>query len=277
MKELILKVIIRIFNKVDYIFNEFISFVISRQILYKINFYFYKKILIGIGINLNYDIYKSGEYEFLNSYLKTIKEPIVFDVGANIGDYSRAIKKINKDAVIYAFEPHPINFNKLKENMKSYDGISLVNKGLGKEKGNLYIYDYKNNDGSPRASIYKEVIEFMYGSSTVKHEIELDTIDNFLEKNRINKIDLLKIDTEGNELDVLRGALKSINNGYINVIQFEFNYTNIIPRNFLYDFFIILKDYDLYRLLRKGMVKLKNEPYNEIFLFQNIVAIKKSI
>lgn len=78
-------------------------------------------------------------------------------------------------------------------------------------------------------------------------------------------------------MDVIKGGLNAINNGLIDVIQFEFNYTNIISHSFLYDFFNLLTNYDFYRILRKGIVKIANIPFNEIFLYQNIIAIRKNL
>lgn len=274
------KKLIRYLNKLLKVINskvdEIISLLFARSLFYKINFFIYKKVLISIGINLPYDIHKSGEYEFLNSYLKNLENPIVFDVGANIGGYSMDLKKINKNAIIYAFEPHFKNFKLLQDNLINFKDIYLYNIGLSSEKTKLKIYDYKNMDGSPRASVYKDVIEFMYGSETVEYEIEVNTIDNFVNIMKIKKIDLLKIDVEGHELDVLKGALNTINNGLIDIIQFEFNYTDIISHSFLYDFFKLLPNYEFYRLLRKGKIHIENVAYNEIFLYQNIIAIKKN-
>lgn len=76
----------------------------------------------------------------------------------------------------------------LKNNLNDIQNIFLKNIGLGKEKNKLYIYDYKNNDGSPRASIYKDVIEFMYSSETTRHDIEIDTLDNFVYYYNIKKL-----------------------------------------------------------------------------------------
>jgi hypothetical protein len=88
---------------------------------------------------------------------------------------------------------------------------------------------------------------------------------------------LLKIDTEGNELDVLRGAINSINQKKIKAIHFEFNEMNVISRVFFRDIYLMLKDYKLYRLLPYGMTEINvySPLFCEIFAYQNIVAILK--
>lgn len=64
-------------------------------------------------------------------------------------------------------------------------------------------------DGSEHASLYEEVIQSIHGHKAVQHEIVLTTIDAFVEKNKIEHIGLLKIDTEGNKFNILVGAEKN--------------------------------------------------------------------
>ena len=176
---------------------------------------------------------------------------------------------------IYAFEPHPVAFNKLEEAASVHHFIP-VQKGAGETALTTYIYDYVENKGSEHASMYKEVIADFRKSEVEEIPIDLTTIDEFIEDNRLSKIALLKVDTEGNELNVLKGARKAIDEGMINVIQIEFNEMNVISRTFFKDIIDILPGYDFYRLLPDGLKALGE--YNvaafEIFAFQNIVAIK---
>lgn len=276
LKRKLIKLIRKIHNYIIYSFNNIFSFLFSRQILYTFNSYLYKYGLIGMGVNLDYNIKRSGEYKLLKKLLALYDNPIVFDVGANTGKYALTVKDITSNANIYAFEPHPINYKEL-EIIGNKHGINTYNLGLGEKLGVLKLYDYVIKDGSPRASIYEEVIKHMYGSDSISHEIQISTVDDFVSNHNINYINLLKIDVEGHELSVIKGARKSIENNIIEVIQFEFNYTNIISRTYLYDFFKLLPNYNLYRLLRSGMIKIDNTPYNEIFLYQNIIAIREDL
>ena len=87
----------------------------------------------------------------------------------------------------------------------------------------------------------------------------------------------MKIDVEGNELSVLQGAKRLIEEGKIKIIQFEFNWINVYSKVFMEDFRELLKDYDLYRLLPRGLLKIdfSKKTYYEIYNFQNILAINK--
>ena len=97
-----------------------------------------------------------------------------------------------------------------------------------------------------------------------------------MQKNNISTIDLLKIDTEGFELEALEGAKQLLSENRISMIQFEFNEVNIIKRRFLKDFNTILTGFDFYRLDENKLIPLNEwQPIHEIFMFQNILAIRK--
>lgn len=247
----------------------------------KFLFPFYQKIfkltLRGMGV-LNYENDKvTGEDFFLRRLFKGDSEYVVLDVGANVGRYANKIKSISPSAKIYAFEPNKEAFKLLRYEALKY-GYFVFNLACGEAEGlaKLYYYAGKQND-SEYSSLYKEAIDKISSDSLIRQDVEITTIDQFVKKNGIIKINLLKIDTEGNELKVILGAKESIQKGMIEIIQFEFNEMNIISRVFFKDFSEQLSNYEFYRLLPDGLIKLC--PYKpllcEIFAFQNIVAIYK--
>lgn len=253
------------------------QFLFARKAFYKFNKGLYYLSLRGLGI-LNYESHKlSGEQAFIESYFSTLKEGVVLDVGASIGNYSKHILKISPDIQIYAFEPHPITYKKLTMSVvtKNFHPFNLA---VGSKNSELQLYDYEDQDGSSHASIYKEVIESIHEGRAVKHDIKVIRLDNFLKEHSIDSIDLLKIDTEGNELNALKGLGNWISQGKIRAIHFEFNEMNVISRSFFKDFWDILPNYNFYRMIRDGLVPI--EQYNpldcEIYAFQNIVALIKN-
>ncbi|MDD5363586.1 MAG: FkbM family methyltransferase [Ignavibacteria bacterium] len=238
------------------------------------NRYLYTLSLKGLGVNNYESEYYSGESYFLNR-LKINKNDVIFDVGANVGNYANHIQNLFPESRIFSFEPHPKIFVTLKDNCKNID---LFNFGFGNEEKELLLYDYKEEaEGSEHASLYKDVFDKIYKKETTSFNIKIRTIDNFVKENNIENITLLKTDTEGNDFAVLQGAKDSINNNIIDIIHFEFNSMNTSSRIFFKDFFYYLQNYNMYRLLPKGVIKIDNyEPvYNEIFGYQNIVSIRK--
>ena len=220
----------------------------------------------------------SGEDFFLKKVSAVLNDSVIVDVGANIGDYSNKARNFASTAIIYAFEPHPQTFEKLYLEA-TQNKYTALNQACSDESGMLKLYDYEDrNNGSPHASLHREVIETIHKSASKSLEVNVITIDEFRENYKIDNIRLLKIDTEGNELKVLKGAKRTISQQLIDIIHFEFNEMNIVSKVFFKDFYHILNNYSFYRLLPDGLVYLGeyNPVYYEIFAYQNIIAINKN-
>src|SRR6185503_7130533 len=105
------------------------------------------------------------------------------------------------------------------------------------------------------------------------------TIDGYCAKQGIKRIHFLKIDVEGHELEVLRGANALLQSNGIDFIQFEFSAAHIDARVFFRDFHNLLKTrYQIYRVLQNGLARIKE--YNpEMELFKratNYLAVGKT-
>lgn len=238
--------------------------------------------LLQIGASTNVYLDNGREFLFLNHTIAKLfannENPVFFDVGANIGDYTIAINKNIPHARIFSFEPVLITFEQLAKNVGSK--AHLYNIGLGDTPGKGLMFNSANETISEVATMYKDaLVEVFKNINEIESvEFDIDTIDNFCSANNIRNIDFLKIDVEGNELAVLQGASKMLANEGIQVIQFEFNSHNVYSRVFLRDFYLLLKSFHFYRLGQNGLVGLGNyNPINEIFTFQNIIAIHKNL
>lgn len=259
-------------QKIKYSLFNFYRLLFSRPSFYSLNRFLYRCSLSGMGImNFESDAI-SGESNFLNKVLKGQKG-VVVDVGANVGRYSAQVLDISDGIEVYAFEPHPINFKELCEAVNS-ERFHPYNCAVGESDGELQLFDYDSAKGSSHASLYKDVIEGIHGHSAVSLSVQVYSLGEFLSSAGIDRVQLLKIDTEGNELSVLKGVESYIASKKIDVIHFEFNEMNVSSRVFFRDFWKILQGYDVYRLLPRGMVKIDryNPLYCEIFAYQNIVA-----
>jgi len=242
----------------------------------KLNKFLFNLSLRGLGI-LNYKIeYLNGEKAFLKKYLKEKTNPVIIDVGANVGDYCLEVLRINSNSSIFAFEPHPVTYSKLVSNLNN-KSQKLFNVGVGDKNDMLELYDYSEHDGSEHASLYHDVITDLHKESAISHQVKVVKLDDFLFKEKVDIIDLLKIDTEGNEFKVLLGLKEYINKGKIKAIHFEFNEMNIVSKVSFKDFWDLLSSkYNLYRIIPGGeLLEINNySPIGcEVYAYQNIVAL----
>ena len=126
---------------------------------------------------------------------------IVFDVGANIGQSALYYNKILKNPKIYSFEPVKSTFRELLSNAKEHHDIVPFQLALGSKEEKVEIL---LNDQSLNNSLIKEV--YSKNGLEKKEIIDVKTADKFFDNLNLNKIDILKIDTEGYDLEVLKGA-----------------------------------------------------------------------
>lgn len=127
----------------------------------------------------------------------------VIDLGANLGYYSLiAARIVGEKGKVYAFEPDEENFQILEKNIKAnnYKNIIPVKMAVSDKIGNIKLYLSPGNKGDHR--IYDQNA----GRNTVT--IKSTTLDNYF-KNQ--KVDLIKIDIQGSEMDAIKGAKKIIN------------------------------------------------------------------
>ena len=225
------------------------------------------------------DFTKSGELYFLKQLYKYYKNEAsitIFDVGANVGDYSKKVAEIFvENTTIYSFEPSKKTFELFLNTTKNINNIFPNNLGISDNETKSILYS--NNEGSGLASIYNRKLDHFDIKMDRTEEITLTTIDNFCALNKIDKINFLKLDIEGHELSALIGAKNMINEGKIDVIQFEFGGCNIDSGTYFKDFYYLLSEkYKLYRLLKHGVCELPQyQELYEIFRIVNFIAIKK--
>jgi len=205
-----------------------------------------------------------------------LSKPVVFDVGANIGEYSLFVDKIFsryfKDFHIFSFEPAVSIYSELKKKTSSVKHIQPINAGLSNSSQSRTLFINKQFNAT--SSLYKENLSNFDLKIDVQEQVTLFTLDLFCEQNNISKINFLKIDTEGHELLVLGGAKKMLASGKISFIQFEMGRTSINARVFFKDFFELLTpQYQLYRILKNGLQPINiYKETDEVFLTTNYLA-----
>ncbi len=143
------------------------------------------------------------------------KDLVLFDIGANQGQTINKMINHYPDAKIYAFEPSKNCFESLKSTFKNKK-ISIHNLAIGSNSGQLEFNEYS-------WSVLNSFLKRAYGSTTILETclVEVVTVDDFCKKNGILAINLLKTDTEGYELNVLKGASNMMKQNRIQFVYVE--------------------------------------------------------
>jgi len=144
--------------------------------------------------------FKDEGHESLYNLIKT--GDTVLDIGTNIGSTLLVMASIVKEpGDVYGFEPDQLNYKNCMNNIKlnTFDNVTVSAMGLGQEKGSFdLIVDTISNRGGNRISYNTDQKQ-----ST---KIEVDTLDNWIQDNKIKHVNVIKIDVEGFEYKVLKGG-----------------------------------------------------------------------
>lgn len=235
--------------------------------------------LSGMNIGDSSSLSNSGELWVIDRLAQHALDsaPTIFDVGANVGDYSLQVLSRCPAARLYCFEPSRKTFQLLSQNLADYKNAHLYNFGLGDKEESVTLYSDAETSGM--ASVYQRQLEHINVRMDWTEQVSLKTLDEFCRAQGVEHINLLKIDVEGHELNVLKGAQRLITSAAIDLIQFEFGGTDIDSRTFLKDFFNILRpNYRICRILKDGVSPLgAYQERFEIFVYSNFLAVSEEV
>lgn len=211
-----------------------------------------KKILKNIITDLSLNIYKKvspdgfpSGWDLASDIQRLTPQAnikTIFDVGANVGKMSLYFNKQFPHSKIVSFEPIKNTFQLLENNTKNYQNISCFNHALGNSNTSKQI---QLNNNSEQNSLLDLINTNNQNISQNLEVINIKTIDSFCSEENINKIDILKTDTEGFDFEVLQGAEKFLNDTNISFIISEVGFNLSDKRH---TFFPLIYDY----LYQKG-------------------------
>lgn len=225
----------------------------------------YLNFLMGKGSGTGWD----SQQEISAAAARIYREkPVIFDVGANVGDWSKSALETIPQAHIYMFEPSPECQLKIRGSGLSCE--RLIPCAVGAEIGTATLHSSSATDGS--ASLHARGDS--YFSDRTYHEITVNvtTIDSMIESENLSFVDFVKFDIEGHELFALHGASKAFAAAKIGALSFEFGSGNINSRTFFRDFWNLLTSagFRISRITPSGSCLLVSDYYEDLEYFRGV-------
>lgn len=172
---------------------------------------------------------QSWESHIADTICFFMKENGVFlDVGSNIGYHSLYVASNFKKSHCICFEPHPIIYKQLVRNIKfnpNLSNISCQNLAIGDKCGKIEFYTPTRNAYNRGVSSVLANYDLLVNNDFSKIEVEIVTLDEFLDQDTKDEIAVIKIDTQGYEYEVILGAEDIIRKSRpVIFLEFEANY-----------------------------------------------------
>lgn len=206
-------------EKLDFIFKKYFLLIKHFFIPFKIedskikvfgNYYYYES---NLGL-VEYHVSLIHHENLIRGLSIDSEKAVLLDIGANVGCFSMVFKDIFPDSLVFSFEPAPAVFNCLKHNMSRFEHSKVENIGMSDHPGD-FKFEY-----NPINTEMGKISES--GNILVK----IDTLDRYVDRNKISHIDLLKIDTETFEMSVLEGGKNSLKKVKYLLLEITFDDNN---------------------------------------------------
>ncbi len=163
----------------------------------------------------------------------------VIDVGAHYGEWSCSLlsQSGGRDVRVHAFEPSSYTFERLRQALGAVDGVTLNRSAVSDSPGRLALQIVHAGAGS------NSLVPFTAGEyrpNGETEEVPVTTVEAYCAAEGLRRVHLLKVDAEGHDLAVLRGASAMLAENRVDCVQFEYNRRWIDSRAFLLDAFDLL-------------------------------------
>lgn len=148
---------------------------------------------------------------------RSVVPQVIFDVGANVGQTALSFARAFPGASIYSFEPFLKTFDRLTRNTESVASIRREKIALGATNGRMSVRLQR----SVLNSLVPAALEASADARQPAETIDVETLDSYCERRGVTRIDFLKVDTEGYDLEVLRGGDGLLRAQSIDFVQVE--------------------------------------------------------
>ncbi len=234
----------------------------------------YLNIVIGKGAGTGWD---GGEIKLAVSLIQS-GNPVVVDVGGNKGTWTRDVQRgIGAKGRWLIVEPAEEACRAIRD--LYLPNSELIHTALSDHVGTMTLFTPGNCSGI--ASLHRRADTVVQDLKLEERTVPVTTLDTLIDARGIERIDFLKMDTEGHELWVLKGAQTLLEAGRIKTLTFEFGAGNVNSRTYFRDFWDLLSQYDyaIWRITPGGSrVEIKRY-YEDLEMFRgvsNYVAIHRS-
>jgi FkbM family methyltransferase len=189
----------------------------------------------------------------------------IFDAGAYIGDVTASYLKNFPQAKIYSFEPSPESFAKVKARFEVVANVIPINAAISQQEGEASFFLNQLPVANSLLERPKEGKKYYPARAEAIETIQVRTIsfDSFAAENNLKKINILKMDIQGGELNALKGAVKLLSEGAIDLIFSEVLFVSLYQDcPLMHDIASFLENYDyslydIYELMRRGDGQLR--------------------
>jgi FkbM family methyltransferase len=214
------------------------------------------------------DIAKNGELWF--AQLIAQNSSIFIDVGANIGNWANLfLVSMLGSGKGLLFDPSEYAIEKLNQRFGQAADIEVIQLAVADMPGKMTFFE------EPDAGETSSLVPEFSNLSAIKKWVNVTTLDIEVEKRQLKHIDFLKIDAEGYDFHVLRGASGLLSQQQIGVIQFEYGKAWAIAGSTLAAALNFLKSfgYQVFLLKSTGLFEINYSLYGEYFEYSNFVAV----
>lgn len=225
----------------------------------------YLNFLLGKGSGVGWDM--DEEIAAARSRIHR-PDPVVFDIGANVGTWTQGLLGAIPGAKVYMFEPSAQCWPEIQK--RGFATAELVRSAVGETAGKAKLHVSSEFDHS--ASLHTRGDSYCQDNDYREVEIDVTTVDDFMAARGIGWVDYVKMDIEGHELFALRGARRALEERKIGAVAFEFGTANVNSHTFFRDFwqFLTGAGFRVSRITPGGRLLPVDQYYEDYEYFRSV-------